>query len=64
MNDIFSLNILFGCVSYNKSRSIILKLKIKLAEVIIENTISEILYIEIKFEVLNTEYKEPIYKEI
>ena len=63
-NNIFFLNILLGYVSYNKLRFIILKLKIKLIGAIVENTINKILCIEVKSEVLNTKYKELIYKNV
>ena len=53
-----------GCVPYNKSRLIILKLKIELVKAIIKNTINKTLYIKIKSKVLNTKYKKLIYKEI
>ena len=51
-------------VFYNKLRFIILKLEIKLIGAIIKDIINKILYIKIKSKILNTEYKEPIYKEI
>ena len=53
-----------GCVSYNKLKFIILKLKIKLVGAPVENIVNKILYVKIKFEVLNTEYKKPLYKEV
>ena len=51
-------------ISYNKLRSIILKLEIKLVGAIVKDTVSEILCIEIKSKIFNTEYKKPIYREI
>ena len=63
-NNIFSLNVLLGYVFYNKSKSIILKLEIKLAKITVKNIISKTLHIEIKSRVLNTKYKKLIYKEI
>ena len=64
INNIFSLNILLNCVPYNKLKFIILKLEIELAGTIIKNIINKTLYIEIKFKVLNTEYKKPTYKQV
>ena len=64
MNNIFSLNILLNCVSYNKLRFIALKLKIKLMEIIVKGAVNKTLYIKIKSEVLNTEYKKLIYKKV
>ena len=63
-NNILSLNVLLNCVPYNKLRFIILKLEIKLAPTIIKSAINKTLYIRIKSRVLNTKYKELIYKEI
>ena len=48
---------------YKELRFIILKLKIKLIEIIIKNIISNILY-KVKSSVLNTKYKKLIYKEV
>ena len=62
-NNILSLNILLNCVSYNKLRFIILKLKIKLIETTIKNIISKTLYIKIKPKVLSAKYKRPTYKK-
>ena len=64
VNNTLFLNILLGCVSYNKLKSIILKLKIKLVGATVENIINKILCIEIKSRVLNTKYKKLIYKEV
>ena len=53
-----------SCVSYNKLRSIILKLEIELVGAIIKDIINKILYIEIKSGVFNIKYKEPTYEEV
>ena len=63
-NSIFFLNILLGCVSYNKLRSIALKLEIELVGATVENIISKILCVEVKSKVLSAEYKELIYKKV
>ena len=63
-NNIFSLNILLGCVLYNKLKFIILKLEIKLAKITVKNIINKTLYIKVKSRVLNTEYKKPTYKKV
>ena len=54
---------MLGCVFYNKLRFIILKLKIELAGVEVENIINKILYIGVKPKVFNTKYKKLIYKK-
>ena len=64
INNILSLNILLSYVSYNKLRSIILKLEIKLIRAIIKDVINKTLYIKIKSGVLSAEYKKPIYKKV
>ena len=58
------MNILLNYVTYNKLRCIILKLEIKLIEIIIKNTVNKILRIKTESRVLNTEYKKLTYKEI
>ena len=63
VNGIFSLNILLGCVSYRQLRFIVLKLKIKLAEAIIKDVISNILY-KVKLGVFSAKYKELIFKKV
>ena len=62
-NGIFPLNVLLGCVSYNESRSIALKLEIKLVGVTVEGAVGDILRVRVKLGVLGAEYKEPTYKE-
>ena len=62
-NGIFPLNVLLGCVSYNKLRSIALKLEIKLAGAIVKGAVGDTLRIRVKLRVLGAKYKEPIYKE-
>ena len=54
---------MLSCVSRKELRFIILKLEIKLAGIIIKNIINNILY-KIKPSILNTKYKEPIFKKI
>ena len=53
-----------NCVSYNKSKFIILKLKIKLTGAIVKDIINKTLYIKIKFGVFNTKYKKPTFKKV
>ena len=52
-----------GCISCRELKSIILKLEIKLVEVIVKDVINNILY-RVKSGVFNIEYKELIFKEI
>ena len=63
INSIFFLNIVLSYVLYRESRSIILKLKIKLVEVIVKDIISNRLY-RVKPSVFSAKYKELIFKEI
>ena len=52
-----------SCVSYKELKSIILKLKIKLAKIIVKNIISNTLY-KIKPSILNIKYKKLIFKKV
>ena len=64
INNNFSLNILLGCVPYNKLRFITLKLEIELIRATIKNIISKTLHIRIKSKILSAEYKKLMYKKI
>ena len=64
MKTIPFLNILLSYISYNKQRFIVLKIEIKLIEIIVKDIIYKTLYIEIKSRIFNTKYKESIYKEV
>ena len=62
-NGIFLLNVLLGCVSCNKLRSIASKLEIKLAGATVKGAVGDTLRVRVKLRVLNTKYEEPTYKE-